>query len=555
MAVHPGTAADTASAPAGAGGTGAPALLSSFQGIESFDNYPESTTPPDVQIAVGPEHIIEMVNVTGMVFGRDGETLDSFPLVDLFQVPEGWRDFDPKVIYDDASGRFFAVYTGYLDEDAGTDPARLFVAVSSASDPLDVWDIYSIGFEDVFPDYPGVGLTDDKITVAANMYDIDSEDVDPSCRDNFCGVQVIVMEKSELLAGADPLAIVVSDPDPDHDTIRPAHSLTPASTQHMASVDSVDLSTTAEELHLWEVTGTPAAGDVVITHGAHPAISPLTSPCIETELACAEHLGGDKLIDSGDNRLLEAVWREGTMWLSSIEACDWAGDPDTRSCLRLIEVDTDTSTVVQEITYGAAGMYYFYPAIRTDEDGNLVTVFSRSSASQYVEARVAARLAGDPPGTLSESGLLKEGETAYDPGDYGSEYRWGDYMGAAVDPVDPSVIWVAGQYARDDGWDLWGTYVGRVQVEEGPPPAASGDVDCSGAVNTRDSLGILRHSAALPPLSQEEPCTDVGVASETGVFGDVNCNGSVNSVDALMVMRHVAGLPVTLPPGCPPAGP
>ena len=44
--------------------------------------------------------------------------------------------------------------------------------------------------------------------------------------------------------------------------------------------------------------------------------------------------------------------------------------------------------------------------------------------------------------------------------------------------------------------------------------ALSGDVDCSGTVNSVDSLKILRHVAALG-VSQNEPCTDIG-ASLTG---------------------------------------
>jgi hypothetical protein len=80
----------------------------------------------------------------------------------------------------------------------------------------------------------------------------------------------------------------------------------------------------------------------------------------------------------------------------------------------------------------------------------------------------------------------------------------------------------------------------------------SGDVDCSGAVNSIDALKLSRHVAGLS-VSQTEPCPDVGTG-DGEVFGDVNCDGNITAVDALFVLRFVAALPVNLPQGCRPVG-
>ena len=78
-----------------------------------------------------------------------------------------------------------------------------------------------------------------------------------------------------------------------------------------------------------------------------------------------------------------------------------------------------------------------------------------------------------------------------------------------------------------------------------------GNVDCSDAVNSVDSLKVLRHNAALS-VSQEEPCQDIGLAlALTGIMGDVDCSGGVNAVDSLKILRAVAGLSVSQQPGCP----
>jgi Subtilisin-like serine proteases len=76
-----------------------------------------------------------------------------------------------------------------------------------------------------------------------------------------------------------------------------------------------------------------------------------------------------------------------------------------------------------------------------------------------------------------------------------------------------------------------------------PPPTARhglcGDVDCSGAVNAADALGVLQW---LTAASSDIPCIGLGY---------VNCDGPLDVVDAAMILRHSAALPINLPAGCP----
>ena len=125
-------------------------------------------------------------------------------------------------------------------------------------------------------------------------------------------------------------------------------------------------------------------------------------------------------------------------------------------------MDTGSQALVNDILFGAPGEYFSWPAIRTDRDNNLHVSLTHTTPSIWAEARVAGRLATDPPNTMSGSTLLRAGEVLHDSG------RWGDYLGAAVDPVDPCQVWVVGEYAKDtsaSGWD-WGTYIGKLQYPE-----------------------------------------------------------------------------------------
>ena len=62
------------------------------------------------------------------------------------------------------------------------------------------------------------------------------------------------------------------------------------------------------------------------------------------------------------------------------------------------------------------------------------------------------------------STLLRAGDVVYTGG------RWGDYLGAAVDPSFPECVWLVGQYAKDTAssslWD-WGTYIAATSYSGG----------------------------------------------------------------------------------------
>ncbi len=89
-----------------------------------------------------------------------------------------------------------------------------------------------------------------------------------------------------------------------------------------------------------------------------------------------------------------------------------------------------------------------------------------------------------------------------------------------------------------------------------PPLGRQGDVNCNFDVDAVDSLGVLRYVAGLSPLSQQEPCTDIGVPAPWGnLQGDINCDLAVNAVDSLGVLRYVAGLsPLSQQEPCPDVG-
>jgi len=97
-----------------------------------------------------------------------------------------------------------------------------------------------------------------------------------------------------------------------------------------------------------------------------------------------------------------------------------------------------------------------------------------------------------------------------------------------------------------------------------PPPSAQaaalwGDVNCDRSVSAVDALQVLRQVVGLP-VSQQEPCPDIGAAvtvqglEGTWLWGDVDGDGDLDAVDALAILRWVVGLDVASWPPAPALG-
>ena len=163
------------------------ALDSGFNGID--DSGPN---PADPIIAVGPNHIIQMVNGTGslggfgsmvQIFDKNGNILlDTFDLESISGID---GKGDPIVLYDDMADRW--VITEFNDN--GTDN-QFIILVSTTADPVTTtWHIY--GFEvDDFPDYPKYSIWGDSYLITTNNFN-----------NGNTGNGVFALNRAQVLAG------------------------------------------------------------------------------------------------------------------------------------------------------------------------------------------------------------------------------------------------------------------------------------------------------------------------------------------------------------------
>jgi hypothetical protein len=406
--------------------------------------------PPDTQVAVDLTHVFEAVNLEGQIFSKGGTSLKTFSLYSFFNIPTSDSITDPRVLYDATSDRWFVITSTF-------GPSSAYgwnLAVSTTSDPTGTWYIYNYPTVGSFPDFPKIGINSDKVVITGDAFS----------GNTFLGTEFVVFNKSEVMAGSDT-DVTYYPPGQGDFAIEPAQHLASIATAtndpdtlFMASVANPSAST----VRIWSVAGVPGTSQPVAVATTSLAISTLTTP------PNAAQGGTSKLVDTNDNALLDAVFRDGSpagsLWVSANDGCTPQGDTAPRSCLRLIEISiaSGTPTVSQDFDYSASGQYFFYPAIRTDSTGNLFVMFNGSSISKYISVYGSVQKATDTANTLEPPVLLKSGS-----GVYTESARWGDYSGAGIDPSN-STVWLAGEYATSCGFlirSCWGTSIANVSPQ------------------------------------------------------------------------------------------
>lgn len=424
-----------------------PALKAGYAGIAYTSFH-----PPDPVLAVGPSHVVLVVNSTWAAYDKTtGATVAGpFELSDWFEskIP-GDFVFDPKVVYDVLEGRFVLVA---LFADFTAKKSAWVVSVSKTSEATGEWWLYSFDAtldgstkSSNWADYPGLGVDKVAVYMSANMFDWD---------DGFAYSKVRILTKKKLYAGAKTGWRDLYDFTPGDAagqfTVQPAHQYTGLPYNYMINAVWGD---DASTLKLWKVTNPTSSKPKLEEFDVTVDSYGLTGN--------AAQKGGPELIHTGDLRLLNAVFRDGRIYAAHTIPKNWKSGEVPAA--RWYEIDVATATVVQSNTYGADKVAYYYPVIMPDAAGNIYLGFNRSSATEYAGMRFCGRRATDPAGQMSASGLLMGGKAYYVFKDQYERNRWGDYNGIGLDPSDPDSVWVYGEYAQKKV--VWQTRFGRVSYD------------------------------------------------------------------------------------------
>ena len=409
-------------------------------GWEALSHASNGLSPPDVQIAVGPDHVVEAVNSALGIYTKLGAFVTNTNLSSLFSSgsdPVG----DPRILYDAFSGRWF-VSAGAFSR------GQVLVAVSKTGDPAGNWSTYQVPAAPTSSclDQPILGVGTWNLIVSVNAYS--------SCTSppyTFEGSQYWVLNKTDLVAGVANPATWASIRNTVQFSVHPVRMESPSPIQYMVSTLWDPANPVSVILQSFAVTGSPP-GTVQVTVSDHQmaATAQLPPP--------APQRGSFYNLDTGDFRIVDALWSRGLLWLSFNDQCRTTFS--RTACARLIELDTGVDAIVQDFWVSSSLRDYFYPALGLDGYGNLAVVVGVSSSNDYPGLLVTGRLRDDPHGEFQPPVPVKAGSGAEESSCSSSSNRcrYGDYFGASPDPTDPTRVWLAGQFARGTSAG-WGTYI------------------------------------------------------------------------------------------------
>src|ERR1700675_3185428 len=169
-------------------------LVSATQGVD-FDGIPATIyAPPDPNLAVGPNHIVETVNIRLAVYNKSGTILAGPTDFRTFFAPVGGAcaagASDPIVNYDRLADR-------WVISDVGIGATfSECVAVSKTNDPTGAYTLYNFSFGTNLNDYPKLGVwptaTNGAYLATYNIFAGGAV---------FTGAQLCGFDRTKMLAG------------------------------------------------------------------------------------------------------------------------------------------------------------------------------------------------------------------------------------------------------------------------------------------------------------------------------------------------------------------
>jgi hypothetical protein len=438
---------------AGGMGSSQPVILRNFIGIPD----PGQGFPPDPITAVGPNHIMSLVNSTFRIFDKNGQVLKTISVSQWFSTAlPGAGPFDPQVIYDHFANRWVMVW----DNISSTAAAQLMISVSDDDNPLGTWYNWSIPANNLgdsatskFSDYPGLGYDNQALYIASNEF--------PLVGGGATYTKVRIIGKAQLYANtAGPLAWTDfwDFREPDHRSygvwgIRPALTYGTPGTAFFLTASPYSPGTF---FTLWKLTNPLTS----------PSFTAVNIPVVQyLGASAADQLGGSSgyLIETGGSGLhFPVVYRDSSIWIAHSVA---SGTGNAYSAVHYIRFNPFTNTNMEDVAMGLDGYWHYYTSLMVNQDRDVIITYTRSSLTEYAGAFLTGRRETDPPG-LAPSVLLKRGE-----GNYvlvgGGRNRWGDYNGIALDPSDGKIVWAFGEYSKAPANDF-STWVGEVKMAPVP---------------------------------------------------------------------------------------
>ena len=381
----------------------APAPTTSFDGTSNIDGV----APPDPNGDVGPNNYVQWVNLSIAVYDKQGNLLagpspGNTPWTGMSGSSCATNNNgDPLVIYDSLADRW--VFSQFA---LGNDGHQCF-AISQTPDPLGPYYVYDyLITTNGINDYPKMGLWPDGYYLAVREFPNSGA---------FTNA-VIAFDRESMIQGlpAASIRFDVQDPSlPGMDTVLPSHlegrALPPAGAPNYllhASDDETEGSSpdpTQDFYKLWafhadwvDPTQATLTGPISIP------VPEFTNDCYS---GCVAQKGSSNQLDALEGFTMYRLAYRNFGDHESLAVTHSVDAGGGQIGMRWAEVRNPSTTpeLFQSGTYAPAdGQNRWMGSVAMDASGNLAVGYTVSGDQEFPSVRYAARLAGDPIGTLGQ---------------------------------------------------------------------------------------------------------------------------------------------------------
>jgi hypothetical protein len=454
-----------------------PTLSLAFDGISNHNNgevFGLFFLPSDTNGDVGLNHYIQTVNTLTRVYDKAGNALTPpFKMSDIFaplNTPCAIRnDGEAVVLYDALADRW--LLTQYCN---AFPPFRQMIAVSQTGDPLGAYYLYEFVMPNIkLNDYAKFGVWTD------GYYMSDDEFIGS----DYAGTGVFAFDRQKILAG-DPTVSYIYFDLPSNSPIRTGGLLPadldglnapPAGAPNIfAGYAATEYGDAADAVRLFDFHAdfqNPQNSTFTERAESPLAVAPFdpTSPDGRNDIA--QPAPGDFLDSQSDRLMYRVAYRnfgthESLVFNQTVRTTP-VGET-YRAGVRVYELRRTNGVfgVNEQTTFGDTASSRWMAAAAEDHQGNIAFEFSSGSEVKMPSILYSGKLASEPSGTFRAEATLGQGtgvQTAFG-------FRWGNFSGMTVDPVDDCTFWMTNQYysaeSQTESPFSWLTRIGKFKFAE-----------------------------------------------------------------------------------------
>jgi len=517
-----------------------PAPDTSFAGL--MDN--NTSIPPDVQGAAGPDYLMETLNTQVRISDKQGNALFTTSLSNFWvSMPNHGATFDPRIVYDPYNDRWIMV----TPSGSNLTTSRIYFGVSLNSDPLGDWYMYWLDPDttnQLWFDYPNLGFNKNWISIGGIMRNTAFEAVD---------FVVFAIDKQAVFDGEET-------PQYSRYTTTLGSAIVPSCTYDSVQEEMYFISTGDGNsdgygyINLFKLSGetdNPTFQEL----GSIGIPEPWENWSYENDGDFLPQLGSSEKINSVDARMHTLINRDNKLW--AVHHIYLPADDPQRCSIQWWNLDTNGVILERGRIDDTTNTFSFaFPSIAVNANEDVLIGHGIFSDNQYAGAGYSFKANYDDSSSMRDFYQYKEGLAPYYKTYGGGRNRWGDYSAVCVDPVEGYDFWALHEYAElPVGMDEWGTWWAFLKPTFPPIADFSADellIPTGEAVNFQDhTLGVpdswnWTFELGEPAMSNEQNPQNIQFLQD-GSFDVTLISSNALGTDTIVKENYITASSTLLP--------